>query len=202
MRNNRNSFRATIAMLLVAAGAPGAVADSAAAGPSWSKIVSDDGTVAESLHGIWLSRGYDWAGRLTADEVELYDVTDVGCVSSVISPEEFTGFVGLFRLDGDVATMADLPTSTHYTFDRHDELPAGCAKPLTESPTDTFRFFQTIMADSYAFFDLYDVDWSERTQAHQLPRHRRDVRRRAVRRDARHAARPRRRPPDADRRDG
>ncbi|GAB5534978.1 MAG: S41 family peptidase [Rubricoccaceae bacterium] len=125
-----------------------------------------DGTIDARVHGIWQTRGYGMVMDVGAHEVRVYNVGRAGCL-----PDEETAYyvnngLEVFSRAGDVLRVAYRPTnSTVYTTDRIDALPAACATPPSDSPTEVFDYLWHSMDEYYAFFELRGIDWDARRAA-------------------------------------
>ncbi|MEM6327413.1 MAG: S41 family peptidase [Bacteroidota bacterium] len=135
-----------------------------------------DARVAPALHGVWQSRGYGWVFEIGPDGALGYDVSAVGCVAGPSqTAEAFGSWARVFSRDGETVQIAARPEQvTRYTLDRIEQVPPSCGTPLGPTPTEVFAYAWQVMAEQYAFFDLYGVDWHAR-RAEVAPRIRDDM---------------------------
>ncbi|QSQ21818.1 S41 family peptidase [Pyxidicoccus parkwayensis] len=119
-----------------------------------------------ALEGSWVTEGYGYTLRFDGDEVELYELTTVSCLSlSDGDVEEDGNAPGLglrFTRDGERLVIENGLT-LHITA-QHTERPEVCtrAKPPKKDPEVNFEVFWHTFAEQYALFGLYGVDWQSR----------------------------------------
>jgi carboxyl-terminal processing protease len=121
--------------------------------------------------GNWQAPGYGLAVAATAEEISLYEVTDVSCIRTIYGPPGVLD--GLLREveqpDSDELEVYPRNSFGPYSLKRVSELPDACAdggtpvvgQPAYEpDPRFVFDVFAETFAERYAFFELHGVDWT------------------------------------------
>lgn len=136
---------------------------------SASKVAAQTATKPSALTGVWQSNGYGYVLDLSSDELKLYHVTDDVCVRSKDSAEALAHYIGLGGLSiaADGQTGSFVPTLEDYPIQmqRIAAVPQICDTPAGNDPISNFDVFTSYFARHYAFFELYNVDWSARVAA-------------------------------------
>lgn len=124
------------------------------------------------LDGIWQTDGYGLVAEIADGRARTFQIAGDVCL-----PME--GWERLSRtLEGvDVSLAPDgrtayliAPHAQHrIAATRLSSLPQACTTPLPDTPIANFEAFAAVFAHSYAFFDLYGVDW-DATVAQARPR--------------------------------
>ncbi|MEO0556796.1 MAG: S41 family peptidase [Bacteroidota bacterium] len=130
---------------------------------SWRPVLNDAG-IDPALHGVWQSRGYGWVFDIRQDGATGYDVSAAGCLGEEAqTTEEMSAWARVFSVEGESVQIASQPqNATRYVLDPIPVVPSACASPLGDSPREVFAYAWQVMAEHYAFFDLYGIDWDAR----------------------------------------
>jgi peptidase S41-like protein/tricorn protease-like protein len=131
---------------------------------------------------VWRSVGYGWLVTLTGDTERTYETTAISCI-----PEKTLAQIGAPAADGTLAFGAKgTPTVTvrpgqHGTGTLHlmgsaadvdlvaePGLPAGCSRPVPNTPRNNFDIFWQTFAENYNSFPSKNVDWAA-VRAHYRP---------------------------------
>jgi carboxyl-terminal processing protease len=126
------------------------------------------GRPAVALAGIWRSRGYGYALRITADRFELFHVAGAFCYPDPRprrDPDQL--FVYWRPLENGTVAFSAAPGQTRYVFDRLSELPAACSTRETSRESWNAPRLAALVAATFA--DLYPsfaergIDWGARS---------------------------------------
>lgn len=114
--------------------------------------------------GVWISSGYGYLVDARREKARLYHVVNDVCVENPAGGITVLDFFGLYRQD-DASTLRLFSALDPYPhrFQKIGALPDSCTPPTANTQLDTFDAFVAYFAAHYAFFDLYGVDWAERT---------------------------------------
>ncbi len=118
--------------------------------------------------GYWQSDGYGFLLALEDTALRAFDLTETTCIETDLDGVQLADFYDWVRISADqqvaqVWTTVE-PHPTQYR--RIESLPHQCDSEIERpTPRDVFDHFAAYMGEHYAFFDLYDIDWSERVQA-------------------------------------
>lgn len=119
------------------------------------------------IAGIWRSNGYGYLADLRADAPVFYHLTDEICLP--FTGEESSLFESVDRLgvatDRSRLIVGASPEPHTYEFTKIAELPAQCRNAPRDNAEAVFDAFVSYMAQHYGFFDVYGVDWAQRTAA-------------------------------------
>ncbi|MCB1629409.1 MAG: S41 family peptidase [Xanthomonadales bacterium] len=122
------------------------------------------------LMGDWQSRGYGHRLRISADGARLYHFTSIAGADRCWPAEEddsLLAAVDRYQLGGEGRELSlfGLGEPHPYRYDRLSEWPAACEQPAASDIRSRFQHFADLMQAHYAFFELYQVDWSARRAA-------------------------------------
>ncbi|MEL6761682.1 MAG: S41 family peptidase [Myxococcota bacterium] len=102
--------------------------------------------------------------EIEPNRVRFFDTTRVSCVPVGELPlSDVEASHDRIRGDEDSFSWYTLGHFTQYRFDRLDALPEPCGEQPSD-PAATFEALWHLFEENYAFFELRDVDWSERYQ--------------------------------------
>ena len=116
--------------------------------------------------GLWRSDGYGYILDLRGGNVALYHVTDQSCVKSKTIVADLSHYLdrGAFQAAENGRTG-----EFKFTLEEHPigmrrigSIPSQCDTPNPDTPLGNFDAFAAFFAQHYAFFELYDTDWSKR----------------------------------------
>src|SRR5579862_6787256 len=129
---------------------------------------------ADSLDGIWRSRGYGYIFNFQGPALRAFEVTPTTCVpgftaTRLPTPGSDRGVtfattdrdVFFVRPGGDAAhqTLHFEGSASDMRIDRLQGLPPICDRPTPDTPLDNFEVFTRTWAENYISFDLKHVDW-------------------------------------------
>jgi carboxyl-terminal processing protease len=159
----------TAGVLSACAGTP--VADTVASSetaamPARSSVDIDElGTLEEAIPaiaGVWRSNGYGYVSDFTREAPRFFHVAGELCLpfgAEESTPIDFVDRAGL-SADGRRLYIGASPEPHVYEFERLDAPPTAClASPETDRAA-VFEAFAALMAEHYAFFEVYDVGWA------------------------------------------
>lgn len=129
--------------------------------------------IPEQLEGYWASEGYGRILAITPNKVEAYDLARSTCTKTPGTANEFRSLLGTSQIEFlNEAQQFDIAfTNEPYPlrFNRLDKLPTPCSRITdaltTSTPQQNFEAFTNYFAEHYAFFELFDVNWQQRTSA-------------------------------------
>lgn len=114
--------------------------------------------------GVWASSGYGYLVDARAQPARLYHVADTVCIEHPQGEISVLDFFDLYRReDARTLQLSGVLDPYEHAFHEIDALPVPCQPPTPNTPRDVFEAFVAYYAEHYAFFDLYGVDWAERT---------------------------------------
>ena len=133
--------------------------------PSQRAAVGAEPFRAPEHAGVWESEGYGHVVVAAPDGVRLYHAAGDVCVEHPDGEPSVLDFLGLYRPTdgGRVLRLSSALGPSEYTFRRARSLPAPCLSPTPDTPAGNFDALAAYFDEHYAFFDLYGVEWSERT---------------------------------------
>lgn len=120
-------------------------------------------------HGLWQSNGYGYLIDARHSQLKSYHVTPDVCVRDedieeafyVYASQQVEGVKFVVSEDGQNLYLSDPFEDYKIQFTRLEHLPEQCKNLTVNTPKATFDAFSSYMKTHYAFFDLYDVNWSE-----------------------------------------
>lgn len=120
--------------------------------------------VIERYSGVWLSQGYGYVLDIGRDRVRLFHLAGGICVEEEGIESSILPHFDLVRgaLHDDVMVLSSVLDPFEYTFVRRAVLPAPCRPPTPNTTIGNFEAFSAFLAEHYAFFYLYGVDWLAR----------------------------------------
>lgn len=129
--------------------------------------------IPEQLPGYWASEGYGRILAVTDNKLEAYDLAGSTCVKTPGSAKEFRSILGSSQLEFlNGAQQVDIAFANEpykLRFKRLDTLPTPCIETTNtannSTPQQNFEAFTNYFAEHYAFFELFGVDWQQRTNA-------------------------------------
>jgi carboxyl-terminal processing protease len=115
--------------------------------------------------GVWESRGYGQILHVTAEQLVVYDMTDISCsrVMELAFPSADSGYERVAS-SGDELTLYAEGGATLYSFVQRPELPLRCARRsagVAADPEFTFAALWHAFRENYAFFELRGVNWAD-----------------------------------------
>lgn len=121
------------------------------------------------LHGVWQSDGYGYAIEVGRKRIALFHVTSDSCVEETEGAEQlrhyFTDTPPEISADKQSAnfkvTFEDYPIAMR----KIERLPQVCETLTANTPQANYDTFVSYFTKHYAFFDLYDVDWTKSAAA-------------------------------------
>ncbi|MEZ5442447.1 MAG: S41 family peptidase [Lysobacterales bacterium] len=120
----------------------------------------------EAAQGTWASDGYGWRLQVDARGARFSHAVGEWCWSAEDGDEWLSG-TEAFELSSDAQQLALYATGEPhpYRFRRLDHWPATCDHPPSGDTLTRFDRFAALMQAHYAFFDRYQVDWSNRVRS-------------------------------------
>lgn len=113
------------------------------------------------MAGVWRSNGYGYLADLSGDLPRFFHLTADICLpfeEEDSSPFDTVDSVGV-SADGKRLLIGASVEPHVYEFDRVAAVPERCLAPVQGGRMTVFDAFASYMAEHYAFFDLYGVDW-------------------------------------------
>ncbi|QJR09166.1 hypothetical protein DSM104443_00202 [Usitatibacter rugosus] len=117
--------------------------------------------------GVWLSDGYGYALD-SRRGVRLFHVAGETCVEDKTEGDDsIVAFYDRYRAADGGRTLLLSSTLDPYEvrFRRAERLPEPCDAPMPSTPAANLQAFSDYYARHYAYFDLYGVNWAERSAA-------------------------------------
>ena len=115
--------------------------------------------------GVWLAAAYGQLIVADEDSLRLFNVTQSFCAQDE-SVGDLTALDLFVAFEDDRLLFSFRPEgSTVYVYERIAEIPSSCSVSVEPTAANAFDFFAENMAQYYAFFDLYGVEWDERVRA-------------------------------------
>jgi len=116
------------------------------------------------FEGIWQTNGYGQVTKFLDGRILNYSVTDSTCVPEPEGELGWIDFVDQISKSDDGQTIHLWTSYDLYPIEykRIDRLDTVCKSLSVNTPIGNFDAFVDYFSTHYAFFDLYDVDWSER----------------------------------------
>jgi hypothetical protein len=137
---------------------------------------------AQSVDGVWRSRGYGDVFEIHGPTVKAYQVTSRTCVPGFTGqrdPGNIAGREATFTHDGnevffirsggnaDHKLLHNEGSASDVRLDRLPHVPAVCDHPTPNTPAGNFEVFARTWAENYILFDQKKVDWAEVVRANQ-----------------------------------
>ena len=137
---------------------------------------------AQSVDGVWRSRGYGDVFEIHGPTVKTHQVTSTTCVPGFTGqrdPATIAGREATFTHDRneiffirsggkrDHKLLHNEGSASDVRLDRLPHLPAVCDHPTPNTPADNFEVFTRTWAENYILFDQKKVDWPEVVRANQ-----------------------------------
>jgi hypothetical protein len=137
---------------------------------------------AQSVDGVWRSRGYGDVFEIHGPTVKTYQVTSTTCVPGFTGQRDpasvpgrdatFThgeGEVFFIRSGGkrDHKLLHNEGSASDIRLDRLPRLPVVCDHPTPNTPAGNFEVFTRTWAENYILFDQKKLDWAEVVRANQ-----------------------------------
>ena len=131
---------------------------------------------AQSVDGVWRSRGYGEVLEIHGPTVKAYEVTSTTCVPDYTGqrdPATIAGREATFNHDksdvffirsggqSDHKLMHNEGSASDIRLDRLQRLPAVCDHLTPNTPAGNFEVFTRTWAENYILFDQKKVDWAE-----------------------------------------
>ncbi len=123
--------------------------------------------------GVWRSDGYGWLLEISpkpSTDIAVYNTAGDICLRITGEQENPLDYIDQFRRfpDDDHLRLFNRVEPYEISFNRIDFLPKTCVENINSTPLTNFDAFTQFFKNHYAFFELYDVNWSEiTTQARQ-----------------------------------
>ncbi len=125
----------------------------------------------EAIQGVWQSLGYGHVLSVKGGKKQLYDFTANHCYQQALSSREIDAMLtDLTWLDEQTISGHIEGGITSYKFKRIHRIPEHCTQ-AKGSHVLALQYFIELMETHYAYFDLYEVDWSQRSQQLQAGLH-------------------------------
>lgn len=127
------------------------------------------GALAQSLEGVWQSRGWALIAQISSGELELYQYSQslllpLGTVPLVDGEFSLDGRTQLkFRRIDEALELSDTEGSVSITFAALETLPE--IDDFNGDPVKNFEHFAELFAENYALFDLNQIDWNSAVNA-------------------------------------
>ena len=124
--------------------------------------------VGAQLQSVWISDGYGIVIDTTVSPARAYEATPTTCLAIELDGAVLSDFYDLVSLsaDGQTARFKDTAEVHQFQYQRADALPEPCAT-LTDvsDPITVFDQVAAYFSTHYVFFDIYDIDWTDRVQS-------------------------------------
>lgn len=119
----------------------------------------------QKMEGNWRSDGYGFLLKVKRGHAWIYDINRHGCIEDTMSTHEFAyGFPSIVWRDNHAFGLGQESDGKHIEFNRIADLPDSCGQKQPNNPLAVFDSFATTMAEHYAFFELHNINWSQRVQ--------------------------------------
>lgn len=117
-----------------------------------------------SLEGVWASEGYGYILQVTSNKKRIFDVSKNFCFDKGLSQKELSAtLTDIKRVDRETIHAKIQSGITDYYFKQIEKLPDTCIQTNNETHAEGIRYFIDTMKAHYAYFDLYGVDWGQRS---------------------------------------
>ncbi|CAA0103572.1 Uncharacterised protein [BD1-7 clade bacterium] len=130
---------------------------------------------ADNYTGVWENTGYGEYLNITNDLVTRYEASPDSCIKThIFTRQEFPSKLHWTITDADdYAFSAYLGTNSNRPFviDKISALPASCATPLTNTPTNVINHLVSMAQAYYSFFDARNIDWPAISQQAKVAVH-------------------------------
>lgn len=135
---------------------------------------------AQALDGGWRSDGYGLYFEVSGSTLKAYELTAVSCLPSFTAERTNDGGAGaiVFKVVDQPATYAVRAAgspdrrlvhrngaASDIVIRRVPAAPPQCARPIADTPLNSFDVFARTWAEQYGFFDLKHADWRAITAA-------------------------------------
>ncbi len=116
---------------------------------------------------IWYSAAYGELIDLRSAPPTFYEVSGQSCVAIETGESFIDDYFDEFRLaeNGNLLLLSAKVEPYEYRFVRLTNLLEPCRSTTPDSPAGNFQVFTDAFSTFYPFFDLYDVNWSDRVAA-------------------------------------
>jgi hypothetical protein len=143
-------------------------------------IVPGPDVAAQSIDGIWKTRGYGMIIEINGPMFKSFEVTATTCVPGITArrnQEKIFGREATYTTaEGQVFFVRSSVNLRHKTMhkegsasdigiDRISKLPAVCEHPTLNTPEGVFEVFSRTFAENYILFDQKKIDWGEITRS-------------------------------------
>lgn len=126
-------------------------------------------------HGLWQSNGYGYLIDARQPTVQAYHITSDVCVQDNGIGEAYYSYASnnveggklVATADGKHLYLSEPFEAYQIQFTRLNSLPKTCKGLAVNTPKTNFQAFVSYMNTHYAFFDLYNVNWSQVVTNHQ-----------------------------------
>jgi hypothetical protein len=137
---------------------------------------------AQSVDGVWRSRGYGDVFDIHGPTVKSYQVTSTTCVPGFTGqrdPATTAGREATFTHDRnevffiraggkrDHKLLHNEGSASDVRLDRLPRVPVVCDQPTPNTPAGNFEVFTRTWGENYILFDQKKVDWAEVVRANQ-----------------------------------
>ena len=125
---------------------------------------------AQSLDGVWRSRGYGYVFEIHGDSLKSYEVTSSTCLAGFTANRSEDGVfhsserdVIFVRAGGDSdhRTLHFDGSASDMRIDKIAKLPAVCDRMTPGDPPHVFEVFTRTWVEHYISFDLKHADWNK-----------------------------------------
>ena len=129
----------------------------------YQSVFDKDGKSNAAIRGVWHAEGYGMVAEITDSKLRVFEFYRGG--GWVVPDDDIPELI--FRKDkkSDRCQIAFHPMNGVFDLKLLKEIPPQCLEKKKWTPTELFDAFAGTMNDYYAFFDLYDIDWSARVRS-------------------------------------
>lgn len=149
--------------------------------PLWL-LVLPSSAPAQSLDGVWRTRGYGLVLEISGPRLQAFEVTGSTCLPSLQATRDSMSFAGreatfvtsqgqvFFVRSGGTPDSRRLHSdgaASDMLIDRIASKPAHCERPTPDTPPDNFEVFARTWAEHYILFDQNKVNWQQLVEANR-----------------------------------
>ena len=130
---------------------------------------SDFASADATFDGLWRSDGYGLILEISGNDVRLFSTGIDVCIPENDMPAPIEDVLPgvTFRMSEDESELLlTAPLEPHPILTRRlTSLPPGCTQVVPQTPVAVFETFVQYYDANYPFFELHDVEWSQRVSA-------------------------------------